>query len=175
MRTVLRVASLALSLLCAVSAQAATYTARVVSITDGDTLRVVSEGRELVIRLRWIDAPEKGQPFGDQARQALSELLAGQVVIVRDYGPDRHGHRLAEVVLSDGRNVNREMVRLGWAWWFRKYSRDVALGTLEADAQAARRGLWADPHPTPPWEWRASHASGGAGTHSVSPALHADP
>jgi endonuclease YncB( thermonuclease family) len=59
-------------------------------------------------------------------------------------------------MLADGRNVNRELIRLGWAWWFRKYSHDVTLGTLEAEARASGRGLWADPHPIPPWEWRTS-------------------
>ena len=149
---------LAVSLLGAWSAQAATYPARVVSITDGDTLHVVYEGREIIVRLRWIDAPEKGQPFSDKAKQALGELVAGQIVIVRDYGPDRHGHRIADVVLLDGRNVNRELVRLGWAWWFRRGAQDAGMGTLEADARAAGRGLWADAHPIPPWQWRTAQA-----------------
>lgn len=156
MRTVLCAAVLVVSLLSTWSAQAATYTARVISITNGDTLRALYEGREIVIRLRWIDAPEKDQAFGDKARQALGKLVTGQVVTVRDFGPDRHGRRLADVVLADGRNVNREQVRFGWAWWFRKGSLDATLGSLEADARTARRGLWADAHPIPPWEWRAS-------------------
>jgi micrococcal nuclease len=155
---VLRAAVLAFGVLLASSAQAETYTVRVVGITNGDTFRAVHEGREVIVRLRWIDAPEKDQPFGDRAKQALGELVAGQVVTVRDWGPDRNGRRLSEVMLPDGRNVNREMVRLGWAWWFRKYSKDVTLGSLEADARGAGRGLWADPHPIPPWEWRVSKA-----------------
>ena len=61
------------------------------------------------VRLRWIDAPENGQAFGDQAKQALGELVAGQIVTVRDY----QGRRLAEVTPADGRNLNRELVRLG--------------------------------------------------------------
>jgi micrococcal nuclease len=155
-RGVLRVAAFSLGLLVAVSAQAATYTVRVVAITGGDTLKAVHEGREIAMRLRWIDAPEKGQPFSDRATRALSDLVAGQVVTVRDYGQDRSGRRLVEVSLVDGRSLNRELVRLGWAWWARRDSKDVTLGTLEADARAAGRGLWADAHPIPPWEWRAS-------------------
>jgi endonuclease YncB( thermonuclease family) len=152
-------AALILGLLFASFAQAATYTARVVAITDGDTLRALHEGREVVVRLRWIDAPENGQAFGDQAKQALGELVAGRIVTVRDYGPDHQGRRLAEVTLADGRNVNRELVRLGWAWWFRKSSTDVTLGSLEADARAAGRGLWADAHPMPPWQWRLAKSA----------------
>jgi micrococcal nuclease len=140
-------------------AEAATYIARVVSITDGDTLKARYEGREFTVRLRWIDAPKNGQPYSDKAMRALSDLVAGRNVIVRDYGPDQNGHRLADLVLADGRNLNRELVRLGWAWWFRKYSTDVGLGTLEAEARAAGRGLWADARPIPPWEWRVSRAS----------------
>ena len=151
-----RLAFVAATVLVVVSAHAATYPARVVSITDGNTLKAVHDGREIVVRLRWIDSPETGQRYGRQARQALGDLVGGQVVTVRDFGADPHGRRIADVVLPDGRNVNRELVRLGWAWWFRRYSRDVTLGTLEADARAAKRGLWADPHPVPPWEWRAS-------------------
>src|SRR5262245_27335968 len=155
-RGVLSAAALIFGLLVAASAQAATYAARVVSITAGDTLKAVHEGREILMRLRWIDAPEQGQPFGPQATKALSDLVAGRLVTVRDYGPDRSGRRLVDVTLTDGRSLNRELVRLGWAWWARKDSKDVTLGTLEADARAAGRGLWADAHPIPPWEWRAS-------------------
>ena len=162
-------------LLLAVSAHAATYPARVVAVADGNTLRAVHEGREIVVRLRWIDAPEMGQRYSNQAKQALGDLVAGQVVTVRDFGPDARGRRLADVVLPDGRNVNRELVRLGWAWWFRKYSRDVTLGTLEADARAAKRGLWADAHPVPPWEWRAAQAEDRDALRRVTPVKQPTP
>jgi endonuclease YncB( thermonuclease family) len=75
----------------------------VVAVTDGDTLRALQDGREIIVRLRWIDASEGGQPFSDKAKQKLGELVAGKVVTVRDYGPDRNGRRLAEVTLADGR------------------------------------------------------------------------
>jgi len=140
-------AMVALSLFLALSAHAETYTARVVSVIDGDTFKAFHDGREIIVRLRWIDAPEKGQRLGDGAAYALSDLIAGQVVTVRDHGADLHHRRLADVTLADGRNLNRELVRLGWAWWFRKYTKDITLRTFEAEARAAGRGLWADPHP----------------------------
>jgi endonuclease YncB( thermonuclease family) len=158
MVAILRSAALLLGALVPFGAAAGTYTARVVGITEGDTLRAVHEGREIIVRLRWIDAPEKGQPFGDRAARALGELATGRVVTVRDFGADRSGRRVAEVVLPDGRNLNRELVRLGWAWWARKSSADVTLGTLEANARAAGRGLWAAARPIPPWEWRSAKA-----------------
>jgi endonuclease YncB( thermonuclease family) len=94
-----------------------------------------------VVRLRWIDAPERGQRFGDEASGALSDLITGHIVTVHDYGADIHHRRLADVTLDDGRSVNRELVRLGWAWWFRKYTKDMTLCTFEAEARAYGRGL----------------------------------
>ena len=65
-------------------------------------------------------------------------------------------HRLlGDVALPDGRMLNRELVREGFCWWYRKYApRITTLEKLEAEAQEAKLGLWADPHPVPPWEWR---------------------
>ena len=75
---------------------------------------------------------------------------------------------VADVILPDGRNLNRELVRAGLAWWYRRYApHDAELEALEAEARAARRGLWADPHPVPPWEWRRGAVTeGGAPTHT---------
>ena len=67
---------------------------------------------------------------------------------------DRYGRRLAEVFLPDGRSLNQELIRAGLAWWFRKYSKELRLGELERQARVAQRGLWVDPRPVPPWEWR---------------------
>ena len=64
---------------------------------------------------------------------------------------------LGTVILPDGRNLNRELVQAGLAWWYRYYSSDGSLGQLEAKARAARIGLWRDPHPVAPWEFRKNH------------------
>jgi micrococcal nuclease len=62
---------------------------------------------------------------------------------------------VADVILPDGRNLNHEIVRAGLAWWFRRYAPDDEdLKRLEAQARQAKRGLWADAEPVPPWEWR---------------------
>ena len=81
---------------------------------------------------------------------------------------DQYGRLVADVILPDGRNLNRELVRAGLAWWYRRYApHDAELEALEAEARAARRGLWADPHPVPPWEWRRGAViEGGAPTHT---------
>ena len=78
---------------------------------------------------------------------------------IQPTGTDKYGRALAHVLLPDGRSLNQELVRQGYAWWFRKYSKDQTLAKLEADARAAKRGLWADPNPTPPWDWRDQQRS----------------
>jgi endonuclease YncB( thermonuclease family) len=74
-------------------------------------------------------------------------------------GLDRYGRTVGDVTLPDGRHLNAELVRAGYAWWFRRYSADPRFATLEAQARSARRGLWAGPDPVPPWDWRRSRAS----------------
>jgi micrococcal nuclease len=64
---------------------------------------------------------------------------------------------IADVLLPDGTNVNQELVTHGWCWWYRKYAPgDTVLEGLETEAREAKRGVWADPQPVPPWEWRQS-------------------
>lgn len=153
----------ALALLAApVAAPAAEVAGRVVGITDGDTLTVLTDARQQVrVRLAEIDTPERGQPYGDRARQALSALAFGKAVRVEAEDCDRYG-RLIGRVREGGVDVNAEMVRQGAAWVYRQYSRDPHLLRLEAEARAARRGLWALPEAerTPPWERRAAGRAG---------------
>lgn len=136
---------------------AADFTARVVGISDGDTLTVLTpEKRQVKVRLHGIDAPETGQDFGTRAKQAASEMAFGQQVTVREVDRDRYGRTVAEVILPDGRSLNREMVQGGMAWWYSRYApADHDLASLEAEAKAAKRGLWAQPGAVPPWEWRS--------------------
>jgi endonuclease YncB( thermonuclease family) len=134
------------------------FAARVVSITDGDTLVVLRDKQQVRIRLHGIDSPERAQPYGTRARQFTGELAHQRdvTVVVRDY--DRYGRVVAEIILPDGRNLNYEIVRAGFAWWYRQYARgDETLERLEREARDARRGLWADSAPVPPWQWRKEH------------------
>lgn len=131
------------------------FSGNVVGISDGDTISVMHGGRPEKIRLNGIDAPEKGQAFGNRARQFVSSIAYGKEVKVEVKSRDRYGRTVADVILPDGSNLNREIVKAGFAWWFRKYApKDRVLEALESEARAAKRGLWADPHPVPPWEWR---------------------
>jgi endonuclease YncB( thermonuclease family) len=132
------------------------FAGRVVGVTDGDTLKVLHAGRAETVRLQGVDAPEKRQAYGERARRFTADLSFDRTVTVRSTGRDRNGRLLGEVVLPDGRSLNQELVRAGYAWWFRKYSRDGRLARLEEEARAGRRGLWADQTPQAPWEYRVS-------------------
>ena len=133
-----------------------TITAMVVGVKDGDTVELLYAGNTLRARLAHIDAPEGGQPFGKAAKQQLSDRCFGMMVRVEQTSrPDRYG-RLIVVLHADGVNLNRAMVSAGYAWHFTRYSKDASYASAERQARAARRGLWADPVPVAPWDWRAS-------------------
>ena len=93
----------------------AQYEARVVGVTDGDTIRVLHNGREVRIRLYGIDCPESRQAFGTRAKQFTAELAFGQRVTVRVRDIDRYCRTVADVTLENGRSLNRELVSAGLA------------------------------------------------------------
>lgn len=145
---------------------------RVVGVADGDTLTVLHAGSPLKVRLQGVDAPEKGQPFGEKAKQLTSELVFGKDVRVEVDSRDKYGRALGRVLypvtmhryprdrsrphdrVTIYERLEASLLRAGLAWWFRKYSKDETLGKLEREARAARRGLWREARPTPPWVWR---------------------
>lgn len=134
---------------------AADFSGRVVAVLDGDTIEVLHNRKAERIRLVGIDCPEKKQAFGTRAKQATSALSFAQQVTVDRLGKDRYRRTLGAVVLMDGTNLNHELVRQGWCWWYRKYAPDYAiLQALEAEARLAKKGLWIDANPVPPWAWR---------------------
>jgi len=127
-----------------------------VSVHDGDTLTVVIDRHQVRVRLVDIDAPELGQPFGSRSRQSLSSLCFGKVVALDVRGRDRYNRTLARVTCG-GADANSEQVRRGYAWTFIRYVRpDSPLFAIEREARAAHRGLWQDPAPVAPWDWRRS-------------------
>jgi endonuclease YncB( thermonuclease family) len=136
-------------------AQAEEFTGKVVGISDGDTLSVLRDGKDVKVRLYGVDTPEKAQAFGTQARKFTGDLVFQQVVAVQIRATDRYGRFVGEVLLPDGRSLNQVLVQAGMAWWYQRYApNEPILAQLEAEARAARRGLWADAHPVPPWKWR---------------------
>jgi len=131
------------------------FTGKVVGVTDGDNITVLHNGQGEKIRLHGIDCPEKGQAFGTVAKQFTSALAFGKEVTVTVYDTDRYGRTVGTVKLLDGRILNQELVKAGLAWWYRQYApKDATLERLETEAKNEKSGLWVDPHPVPPWEWR---------------------
>lgn len=141
--------------------EARDFSGRVSRVVDGDTLDVRrSDGQGVRIRLAQIDAPEKSQPHGPKATAALRSMALDKLVRIEVVDTDRYGRTVGEVLL-EGRNINREMVRLGHAWAYTRYATSLEVAELEDEARTRVRGLWKLPlkDREPPWEWRRKHRS----------------
>jgi endonuclease YncB( thermonuclease family) len=139
--------------LLACSAHAETFEGKVIRVVDGDSLIVLSKQGRIRVRLKEIDAPELKQPFGKRSQESLTAICANKVGSVLWTEKDRNGRTLGRVWCA-GIDANAEQVRRGMAWVFDRYVKDRSLYPLQEDARAARRGLWADAAPLPPWDWR---------------------
>ena len=128
---------------------------KVVGVSDGDTITVLDEMDKgnFKIRLDKIDAPERTQPFGSKAKQFLSSLIFGRQVSIRFKAVDRYG-RILGVVYCDGAEINLAMVQNGYAWHYNCYDNTPAYIQAEKKARADKKGLWSDPNPTHPYEFR---------------------
>jgi endonuclease YncB( thermonuclease family) len=143
--------------------QTATETAyQVIAIKDGDTIEILKDGKPLRIRLYGIDCPEKNQDFGTRARQYTSDLVFGKKVRLEAKNTDRYGRTVGIIYLPDGRSLNEELLRAGLAWHYKAYSKDAGLAELEEAARAGKRGLWAGPSPTAPWDFRKGRRTNSA-------------
>jgi endonuclease YncB( thermonuclease family) len=117
------------------------YQAKVVSLLGGKTIEVLHNQYPEHIRLSGIDCPEKGQAFGNRAKQATSALVFGKDVILQTHGQDKYRRTLADVFLRDGTYVNHTLVKDGWCWWYRKYApADTVLEGLEKSAREDKEG-----------------------------------
>lgn len=128
----------------------------VVGVVDGDTVDVRLSSGMIRVRLQAIDTPERGQPHGDAAKQALARIVFGKAVELEPYEQDRYDRLVARIWLGD-MDVNAAMIRNGHAWAYRRYLDDVRYCIYEFDARRARRGLWqasAGDARIAPWEWR---------------------
>jgi micrococcal nuclease len=129
----------------------------VISVSDGDTFKLeTSEGTKVKVRLYGIDAPEKKQPYGNEAFDALKSKILRQGVTVDVVTIDRY-KRTVGIVSLNGRNINIEMIREGWAWAYTEYlKRPYASEYINAENEARAKGLglWKQRNPQPPWEFR---------------------
>lgn len=139
----------------AIPAWAEDFTGKVVGVIDGDTIEIMHQGKPERARLDGIDCPESYQALGRRAKQATSQLVFGKEVQVLDKGKDCYGRMISIVQLPASREtLNAALVRTGYAWHYKQYSKDASLARLETEARQAKRGLWADHNPMPPWEFR---------------------
>ncbi|MBO9620203.1 MAG: thermonuclease family protein [Niabella sp.] len=128
---------------------------KVIGVKDGDTFVLLMDGKEQVVRLAHIDCPEKRQPYGNNAKQFVSDRCFGKYVrLLHANRYDRNNRLLAEVLLEDGTNLNKALVKNGLAWHFKKYSGNREYAALETAARQQKRGLWVDEDPVAPWNWR---------------------
>lgn len=132
-------------------------------ISDGDSFHARDDtGRELRVRIVGIDAPERDQPHGSKARDALRDAIGNREVRIDVRDTDRHGRQVARVELDTAAgqrvDIGLKQIEQGYAWWYRRGQLNSAeqrqYESAQADARKARRGLWQQPDPTPPWEFR---------------------
>lgn len=147
---------LSMTLASAASLADSRFQGKAVRVLDGDTIEVLADGnRNVRVRLANIDAPEKKQPFGQKSKEHLIDFVAGKNVVVVDVGGDQYGRRIGRV-LVDGQEANVEQVRSGLAWVYSRYNHDGQLTAIESAARSQRIGLWVDPKPQAPWDFRHS-------------------
>jgi micrococcal nuclease len=126
-----------------------------VRVKDGDSLVAKVQGVAMDFRLADIDAPERDQPYGEQAKRDLTALAQGQQLVIVPLDTDGYGRTVA-LIWNGNTYLNAEMVKRGAAWFYAKYARSEALYYLEQEARDAKRGLWTLPLKmrVEPWVWR---------------------
>lgn len=147
------------------SAYADILIGRVIGVADGDTITVLDNSNtQHKIRLNGIDAPEKRQPFGNASKKSLSYMVFNQQVDVEWVKVDRYGRKVGKVLVNQ-EDINLEQIKRGMAWFFKKYKGDVVQEDrvkyvqAQQEAEANQTGLWVDPHPIPPWDFRKQKKS----------------
>ena len=135
-----------------------TLKVKVIGVKDGDTVEVLYYQLPMIIRLEHIDAPEKKQAFGTVSKQKLSDLCFGKIVTIVSTGKkgnyDSRGRMIAEIYVNEKTCLNKEMLKAGLAWHYKKYSSSSEYAQLEDIARKNKFGLWSDKNPVAPWDFR---------------------
>ena len=154
---------LIIGILLIFSTSALALDGKVVGVSDGDTITVLSADKtQHKIRLYGIDCPEKAQDFGQKAKQFTSDMVFGKVVDVEAIDIDRYG-RTVGMVSINGQSLNEELVRAGYAWVYNQYCKKpfcAQWGLLQQQARANKKGLWAHPNSVAPWDFRRGTSRG---------------
>jgi len=128
----------------------------VVGVSDGDTIKVMQAHKEVKVRLYGIDCPERGQPFSRKAKEFTSDMVFGKIVEVHRMDTDRYGRTVALVVLNKAL-LNEELLKAGLAWVYNYYCSEQICESwknYQLRAKFEKRGIWSEPDPVPPWEYR---------------------
>lgn len=135
------------------------YYVKVVSITDGDTFKgLTDENVEIRFRMQGIDAPENTQAYYSKSKDKLSELIFEKKVLIKTHTEkDAYGRPVVYVYTSEGKDAGAEMLRAGMAWHFKRYDTSELYSKLEYEARKSKVGLWADEYPIAPWDFRKSN------------------
>lgn len=136
-----------------ISIYAEEFEGKVVSVMDGDTVRILVGSKQIKVRLFGIDAPEKKQAFGNQAEKELKALVWKKEVKVVVKDIDQYGRTVGILFLNDV-EINLEMVKRGMAWVYREFNNDKKYLEMEEIARRSELGLWKDKNPIPPWQFR---------------------
>lgn len=127
---------------------------KVVGVADGDTFTLLTKNNKPIkIRLHGIDCPEKGQDFGNVAKDYTSNIIFGKLVTVTITDTDRYGRVIGVVKLS-GRTLNEDLIRNGLAWHYCKYDSSIYWHFLQDSARKMKVGLWSDDGAIEPWVHR---------------------
>lgn len=132
------------------------WSGKVVSVSEGDTLKVSHDGNEEIVRLYGIDTPDNGQPAGLKAKELTSALVAGRNIEIEPKEKDKYGRTIG-VVRADGVVLNEMIVRNGYAWVFHQYCDEKFCSDwvkTEGEARRQKKGMWSEDNIVPPWEWR---------------------
>jgi endonuclease YncB( thermonuclease family) len=131
-----------------------TFTAKVIGVTDGDTIVVLTDdNKQIKIRLEGIDCPETKQDFGTKAKQTTVDLCFKKTVRVEQSGTDKYGRMLAFVFVGDT-CINNQLIKEGMAWHYKQYNKDPELAKLEVEARKKKVGLWSHEDVIAPWDFR---------------------
>lgn len=174
-------AASSLGILLALSARAEVLTGKIVGVSDGDTVTLLVGGQtQHRIRLLGIDAPESSQAFGQASKNQLSQWVFAQEIDADCPKTDRFNRRLCRLLLN-GTDINLALVEAGYAWHYKQFQSDqtpkdrVLYAAAEDAARQQRVGLWVDPNPVPPWDFRRGRSSeeptGSSGVNTATNAL----
>lgn len=129
-------------------------TGKVVKVKDGDTVVILDDSNtQFTIRVADIDCPERGQPYSKVAKDFVIKEIAGKKVKILEKNKDRYG-RIVGFVLYNDKDLSQELLRRGYAWHYKYFSDNTTLALLEKEAKLNKVGLWIDPSPINPYNWR---------------------